>query len=74
MDIDNTISVIAAIFGAFILLYGVCSLVIKQKLYISEACMCTQKENSSIVLQSIFINTNNSYSDPLWDFMWSNWF
>lgn len=41
MDLDNTISVIAAIFGAFILLYGVCSLVIKQKLYISEACMCT---------------------------------
>lgn len=37
MDIDTTISTIAATFGAFILLYGVCSLVIKQRLYISEA-------------------------------------
>ncbi|RCH92529.1 hypothetical protein CU098_009453, partial [Rhizopus stolonifer] len=37
MDIDTTISTITAIFGGFILLYGVCSLVIKQKLYISEA-------------------------------------
>jgi NhaP-type Na+/H+ or K+/H+ antiporter len=38
MDIDTSISTITATFGAFILLYGVCSLVIKQKLYISEAC------------------------------------
>ncbi|KAI8647216.1 Cation/H+ exchanger [Parasitella parasitica] len=37
MDLDHTISVITAVFGAFTLLYGVCSLVIKQKLYISEA-------------------------------------
>lgn len=38
MDIDTTVSVVAAILGGFILLYGVCSLVIKEKLYISEAC------------------------------------
>ncbi|KAL7331196.1 hypothetical protein PS15p_203420 [Mucor circinelloides] len=37
MDIENTTSTIAAVFGAFILVYGVCSLIIKQKLYISEA-------------------------------------
>ncbi|ORE13353.1 Sodium/hydrogen exchanger [Rhizopus microsporus] len=37
MDIDTNISVTAAALGGFILLYGVCSLVIKEKLYISEA-------------------------------------
>jgi hypothetical protein len=40
MDIDSTVSIIAATLGGFILLYGVCSLVIKEKLYVSEACMC----------------------------------
>lgn len=38
MDIDTAVSKVAAILGGFILLYGVCSLVIKEKLYISEAC------------------------------------
>lgn len=38
MDIDSTVSTIAATLGGFILVYGVCSLVIKEKLYISEAC------------------------------------
>ncbi|KAI9343710.1 Cation/H+ exchanger [Pilaira anomala] len=37
MDIDSTVSTIAATLGGFILLYGVCSLIIKEKLYISEA-------------------------------------
>ncbi|KAI7883816.1 Cation/H+ exchanger [Mucor mucedo] len=37
MDIDTTVSTVAAVLGGFILLYGVCSLVIKEKLYISEA-------------------------------------
>ncbi|GAA5800593.1 hypothetical protein HPULCUR_006029 [Helicostylum pulchrum] len=37
MDIDTTVSKVAAVLGGFILLYGVCSLVIKEKLYISEA-------------------------------------
>ncbi|KAK4520034.1 uncharacterized protein ATC70_008162 [Mucor velutinosus] len=37
MDIETTTSIVAAVFGAFILIYGVCSLIIKQKLYISEA-------------------------------------
>lgn len=38
MDIDSTVSTVAATLGGFILLYGVCSLVIKEKLFISEAC------------------------------------
>ncbi|KAI8079240.1 Cation/H+ exchanger [Thamnidium elegans] len=37
MDIDTTVSKVASVLGGFILLYGVCSLVIKEKLYISEA-------------------------------------
>jgi hypothetical protein len=45
MDIDTNISVTAAALGGFILLYGVCSLVIKEKLYISEACEITEYTN-----------------------------
>jgi NhaP-type Na+/H+ or K+/H+ antiporter len=56
MDIDSTVSTVAATLGGFILLYGVCSLVIKEKLYISEACnqafFCKQNYdlNSSCLL------------------------
>lgn len=38
MSVDETVSCIAAVFGGFILCYGLCSLVIKERLYISEAC------------------------------------
>ncbi|CEP08860.1 hypothetical protein [Parasitella parasitica] len=34
---SDTVSIVAAILGGFILLYGLCSLVIKEKLYLSEA-------------------------------------
>ncbi|ORY95837.1 Cation/H+ exchanger [Syncephalastrum racemosum] len=37
MSVDETVSCIAAVFGGFILCYGLCSLVIKERLYISEA-------------------------------------
>ncbi|KAI7906455.1 Sodium/hydrogen exchanger family-domain-containing protein [Cokeromyces recurvatus] len=33
----ETVSIVAAVLGGFILLYGLCSLVIKEKLYLSEA-------------------------------------
>ncbi|KAI8365918.1 Sodium/hydrogen exchanger family-domain-containing protein [Radiomyces spectabilis] len=33
----ETVSVVCAVLGGFILLYGLCSLIIKEKLYISEA-------------------------------------
>lgn len=35
---SETVSIVAAILGGFILLYGLTSLVIKEKLYLSEAC------------------------------------
>ncbi|KAI8636122.1 Sodium/hydrogen exchanger family-domain-containing protein [Parasitella parasitica] len=34
---SDTVSIVSAILGGFILLYGLCSLVIKEKLYLSEA-------------------------------------
>lgn len=34
----DTVSVVAAVLGGFILFYGLTSLVIKERLYISEAC------------------------------------
>ncbi|KAI8379574.1 Cation/H+ exchanger [Radiomyces spectabilis] len=37
MDIDTSVSMCATILGGFIVLYGLCSLVIKERLYISEA-------------------------------------
>lgn len=35
---SDIVSIVAAILGGFILLYGLCSLVIKERLYLSEAC------------------------------------
>jgi hypothetical protein len=34
----DTISIVAAILGGFILLHGLCSLFIKERLYLSEVC------------------------------------
>lgn len=35
---SDIVSIVAAILGGFILLFGLCSLVIKERLYLSEAC------------------------------------
>lgn len=36
---EETVSSVAAVLGGFVLVYGLCSLIIKEKLYISEARM-----------------------------------
>lgn len=35
---SDTVSIVAAVLGGFILLYGLTSLVVKERLYLSEAC------------------------------------
>ncbi|KAI9488069.1 Cation/H+ exchanger [Zychaea mexicana] len=41
MDSDDLVSIIIALFGGFIVVYGLYSLAIKEKLYISEAVLAT---------------------------------
>lgn len=52
---SDTVSVVIAILGGFIVLYGLCSLFIKERLYLSEACKKKQnkKELSFPVYLSI---------------------
>lgn len=68
MDIDSTVSTIAATLGGFILLYGACSLIIKEKLYISEACKYYPfyKTLHCITNNSLFLKKKNSGGHFMW--------
>lgn len=61
---SDTVSIVAAVLGGFILLYGLTSLVIKERLYISEAC---KSYLLFLIMRLIFIS--RCYS--LWYHIWS---
>ncbi|KAG0169125.1 hypothetical protein DFQ30_003944 [Apophysomyces sp. BC1015] len=56
MPTDDPVSVVAAVLGGFILLYGLCSLIIKEKLYISEALIAI---SCGVIFGPIGINLIN---------------
>lgn len=51
----NPVSVICAVLGGFIVLFGLISGFVKQRLYVSEACECFGAVKSQQIMSHSFI-------------------
>lgn len=73
--IDDTISCLGGLLGGFLLVYGLCSLVFKEKLYISEAGRWPTQfsERNNRLVDSCNVFFSYSCSSAMWDSRRSIW-